>query len=154
VRFLGFFFWKWEEDFHVREHVRAYDYDYDENPQAELRLPQPRTDAELERVLGSLINRPYRRGFSPWEVLLVHPFRSGSEGKEETVILWRFHHSMGDFYGWIHIMLSDCYDFREFKTPAPSRSKSKSPSKLLTALKFPWDLAKVSVDFDEVIRSE
>lgn len=113
---LGFTFWKEEQDFSVDNHVREF-----EVPKEELNNNSDFvTEKQLLKALGPLATKPFPKGMSPWEALAIKnykkagnshlhkdfkqtvhiapvPNKSSGEVDEEYAIILRIHHALGKF---------------------------------------------------------
>ena len=143
TQFLGFFFWKWDDFFNINHHVRIYDY-----TEPSLMLPEVCVENDLRRVTSALVTKPYRKGRSPWEILLV-PKYCHNETVESSVLVLRIHHAVADGFSVLKLLfrLADNDDIQlpQAKFPVLTTGQ-KFLRNLVVAVRAPYDIAKVAVD--------
>ena len=128
--YLNYSFWKEDENFDLNNHVRTYDYHG-----GELWLPEKFvTETNLERVTGGLLAQPWKKGQSPWELLVIHSYGERGNG---TVLLFRLHHSMGDGFS-ISKLLQRLGDNDNMKTLEPTFPKLTITQRCLAGLTLPF----------------
>src|SRR4051794_24544667 len=59
TRFLGYFFWEWDQNFDINHHVRLYDYK-DEPGMSLTSADSGCTEEALVRASGKLLTRPFK----------------------------------------------------------------------------------------------
>ena len=96
--FLNYFFLKDDPHFDLKNHIRDYDYG------GSLALPQSCDESDLQRVMGGLLAAPWKKGRSPWEILIVNNYKEDGN-KVRTAIVVRLHHSLADGYSILKITL-------------------------------------------------
>ena len=146
TQFSGFMFWKWERNFDLNNHVRMYDY-----TEPELALLSPCTENDLKRLARTLISKPYVKGRSPWEIMVIpdYEYVDSSDGKTRigSVLTLRIHHGLADGLS-IAKMWYQLFN-QEFIFPATTFPQLSLPMKALQfttqVLKFPYDLAQLMV---------
>ncbi|CAG7723457.1 unnamed protein product [Allacma fusca] len=123
TRCWGYSFWKTDEDFNVRNHVRKFDYD-------NLGLPSPTDESLIKRVLPKLGEIPWKPNRSHWEALIVssYEFVNNCESKSVsqrncTLLIFRFDHFLLD--GLSTISLFRVLFRSEFNIPKPRRNERK-----------------------------
>ena len=147
TQFLGFLFWKWDANFSVDNHVHLYDH-----TEAKLALSSPCTEDDLKKVTGELLAKPFVKGISPWEAVVIPNYvaKNNSDGREQTVIVFRIHHAMADGFSILK-MTFKLFDL-EKKARVPKVSFPKlSPYQhvmqtLLFPFKLPFDVAEMLVE--------
>ena len=142
-RWLGFIFWKWDKNFNLTDHIRLYDHDdldwsnnvVDEN--------------DLLRIRPTLMKKGWKVNKSPWEFLLIPNFNDAEraenflgdsnevrveskvKNKNGTALIFRFHHGIGDGFGFFNLLWKNlaCEDAEEVKLPVSNMSAppSKGP---------------------------
>ena len=133
TEFLGYSFWKPEQKFSLKRHIRDYDL------KGDLALPSPCRSNDLKRVIGGIAGKLYTRDRSPWEILLIQNYRADNDPRPKTVIVVRHHHALIDGYG----LVSMIRHLFETKYPLPRLQFPKPPLwyRVLAPLKMPYDSA-------------
>ena len=105
TRFGSYFFWKEEENFDIKRHIRPFDY------QLPVKCSDTKdaiiTDEGLQIIFAKLLNEPWSRGQSPWEWLVLQNYSSDGESISETgrtATIFRINHALGEGYS-VHNML-------------------------------------------------
>lgn len=80
------YIWQDEPDFDIKKHIRR------------LEGGGPRSEEDLQKMLGENFSSPMREDISPWEIL-VTPL--DLPGKDQTAICIRIHHAIGDGFAMI-----------------------------------------------------
>ena len=137
TEYLGFIFWKWDKNFSLIHHIRVYDY-----KEPHLALPELCTEEDLKRVTGDLISKPFVEGTSPWEMLLVPKYReSGNDrGKDQTVLIFRIHHTMADGYSILEIILK-LFNSEDSKVLKANFPRLSAWTKIKSTFLLPFDIA-------------
>lgn len=97
THWAGYTFWQKDEKFNIDNHVSCY------------HQTGAVDEKELHKIKLELLNRPFTRNKSPWEVLIVKNFEPDldnnahvvDKNKEYTAVVIRFHHSMVDGFSVI-----------------------------------------------------
>lgn len=107
-QWLGFLFWKWEKNFNIDEHITYY----------EPSLNKEVGDKELTELRQHLVKKPYVKGMSPWEIVLVKNYTpsyiipendDGTGGPHQgpkSVVIIRLHHGVADGYSMLELFLN------------------------------------------------
>lgn len=80
------YIWQDEPDFDIKKHIRR------------LESGGPRSEEDLQKMLGENFSSSMREDISPWEIL-VTPL--DLPGKDQTAICIRIHHAIGDGFAMI-----------------------------------------------------
>ena len=80
------YIWQDEPDFDIKKHIRR------------LEGGGPRSEEDLQKMLGENFSSSMREDISPWEIL-VTPL--DLPGKDQTAICIRIHHAIGDGFAMI-----------------------------------------------------
>ena len=93
----GFLFWKWEERFDIKEHIRTYDYAGKLRDQLQ-NGTRPVNAEMLMEVCDELVYKPFKPSTSPWEVFVINNYRESDSGTGpvSTALVVRIHHCLGD----------------------------------------------------------
>ncbi|CAG7821769.1 unnamed protein product [Allacma fusca] len=87
--YFGVTFFRWDQTYDLRYHIRSYDY------HGRLAVPNPCEAPNLKRILRRLIHKRWWRRHSPWELLVIPNFRLQSDPDNfKTVLVLRFHPSL------------------------------------------------------------
>ena len=148
TQFCGFMFWKWDKNFDLSNHIRMYDY-----TESEIAIPSPCTEEDLRRIAGNLVSRPYVKGRSPWEILIIPDYlyvdSEDGQVKLGSVYTLRIHHALADGFSLFKLWV-ELFD-PGFKIPSANFPKLSTPLKILRfflhVFKFPYDLAKTVLLF-------
>ncbi|CAG7786243.1 unnamed protein product, partial [Allacma fusca] len=122
TKFLGFYFWKSDKDFDVRNHVRKLDSN-------NFSMSTP-TDEEtaFKLIFPKLIDTPWKPHRSHWEILLLDSCKlscsSGSDTKLGSLIIFRFDHALCDGFSILGIFKTLCQS--QFTTVQASRAQNMS----------------------------
>ncbi|CAG7733919.1 unnamed protein product [Allacma fusca] len=142
VNVLGYSFWKTDDNFDLRNHVRKYDYN-------NCNLPIPTDEPALKLVLPKLVDLPWGRNKSHWEILIVDSYKlnylsSETTSKKGSLIIFRFDHFLCDFSSIIGIFRTLFQS--KFNTPALGRNDRALSflQRTRLALTFPYEVFKQS----------
>lgn len=106
TRFMGFRVWKDDPDFHISNHIAQ-------------KVHQGPLDMSV--IHQELINKPYSRNHSPWEIILINSV--STTGVETSVVAARLHHAMADGKSILKLFV-ECLGQKSLKTaqatPAPT----------------------------------
>lgn len=105
----GYLFWKWVKNFKIEDHVSVFEKSETEE-MSELDLINLRTE---------LISKPYKKGISPWEFVVVRNYHpkfplmidvdSNCDEKyksKKSVLIMRIHHGCTDGYSLLKLFLN------------------------------------------------
>ncbi|CAG7729993.1 unnamed protein product [Allacma fusca] len=95
-KWLGFLFWKWEDNFDVKYHVRPY---------FEPETTKVTTLEEITEIIKKLTWSPFKEKTSPWEFLFVPKCEYDSR-EPKLVALFRFHHGLSDGFSILRLLLN------------------------------------------------
>ena len=150
AHFMGYPFYRTDENFDLKNHVRTYDYTEDG-----LALPNPDhvTQQHLEERLPSLVALPWKRNRSNWEILLFENYyKGGPDAEKHTAILVRMSHGLADGHS-LHKLVLRLMQLEEpkFKFTNPLDKLDKSfMGKMRLYVGFPFklfhDTAELSLD--------
>ena len=135
----GFLFWKWEENFDIKKHIRAYDGKFKDQF---LNGSKPVNLETITEVTDELVYQPFKRLKSPWEALLIHNYRESDPvsgepvGPASTVMILRIHHCLGDGFSIMKTFNYDITQAKEFDSAVPKYVSPKRRSPVLRALEF------------------
>ncbi|CAG7825296.1 unnamed protein product [Allacma fusca] len=105
VSWMGYHFWKWDEDFKIENHVRYYDGIYAD------RIAKEGVTEELQPLLGAeFIRTPFTPKRSPWEAYLAHNVivKDGDPvNKPKSLLVLRIHHSLADGFAVLKVITVD-----------------------------------------------
>lgn len=109
-RWMGFMFWKQDNNFDVNNHVFAHElnnkWGADESEKFQCELVE------------EMLNKPYIAKRSPWEVHVVRNFKyEAPQGKDEnineeeeyTLVTIRFHHTLGDGFALTYAIVEGLF---------------------------------------------
>lgn len=125
VRCCKFMFWVWDEDFNIEAHVRLHRVvsDTDEN--------KVWNETDILKLQANLLRKQWMRNKSLWELELVPNYstsaRTSSTRQLKTVMLIRFHESLGDIASWFRLFLTSLCDNEEGHSLS-NHHHSSSPS--------------------------
>lgn len=130
---MGFMFWKQDKKFSLKNHTHFHSLDPEISS----------LDAEnfLREFIESLLNRPYPRKQSPWELHVFHNFKSSDleNSKEnqtvpQSLIVLRIHHAMVDMYSMFNLVIEKLYgkSFSDVKLAVPSQHPATRPISYIT----------------------
>ncbi|CAG7820995.1 unnamed protein product [Allacma fusca] len=138
-KWMGFYFWRWDKQFEIKNHVKNYE--------GSLRNQVCEEDS-LPILVNDLTNQPFKKGHSPWEIVLlsnvnIKPTREFYfvEGPEEnkprnqSVIIFRLHHSLADGISIQHLLMDVAGYAQPDKRVTGNRNRNIS---LINALTFPF----------------
>lgn len=109
--FGGYLFWKWEKDFNIDDHVSVY----------EPSETREMSELDLINCRVELISKPYKKGVSPWEFvvmknyhprypLMIEPDVKPEDGDvskgKKSVLIMRIHHGVTDGYSLLKLWLN------------------------------------------------
>ena len=100
VQFMGFFFWKNDTSFDVKNHVKLYGNE-------ELEIVE--SHRKLNEIWNELSMKPFDAGRSPWEVIVIPDFRENKycgEGRARWVMIFRWHHCLSDGFSILNLLSS------------------------------------------------
>ncbi|CAG7721020.1 unnamed protein product [Allacma fusca] len=134
TNFMGWAFWKRDLDFDFRNHIRDYDYE------GKLAIPNPCNEEDFRNVLGKIVQAPWDRERSPWEILRVPNFLYN--GCKNSMIVIRVEHVLGDGYSILDTIKT--ITGSEFPVPKLSLLSKKLSfwDKIGKFLRTPYDLAE------------
>ena len=141
---LGYLFWKWDEDFKVENHVKAYDGPY---------KTEGMTEEDIPELMKELATKPFEPGRSPWEFWILNNTRLKRDpnGNPKTILLFRAHHSMADGFAITRLLVEDIARV-PMTTPAIKKEKPGLLSQLVKLIKAPYELISLSIhswDFND-----
>jgi hypothetical protein len=139
VNWGGYRFWKDCPDFNLEEHVRLYN---DTGASC--------TDKDILELRESLANANWKRGKPLWEFILVqncYPKSAASNSGPHTTVFIRWHHSAGDGYSWLHLIIDGLCQRPKFKNALPSVPRRSLASRLLFWVSFPFKCAWALAEF-------
>ncbi|CAL8102771.1 unnamed protein product [Orchesella dallaii] len=144
---LGFTFWKKEENFQLENHVRELDpseYDFLKNNNKSEDGVAVKED-QLMKILGARSTKCFPPGVSPWEALIIRNYKKASpqlhhdfkanvpissveklgEKDCEFALVLRIHHAIGDGYSIMKLIMSNlCMGALDRVPKAPVRRLS------------------------------
>lgn len=112
---MGYAFWRKEEDFRLEEHVRFYEGIENNNDRSI-------TEDEVIKLMGPITTKPFPDKMSPWEVLIfprfipskpqIHRCKDtirveGSEQDHKFALLFRVHHGISDGYSIMKLLMKN-----------------------------------------------
>ncbi|CAG7836659.1 unnamed protein product [Allacma fusca] len=137
VNFMGYLFWKWDENFSFKNHIRNYEPD-------NLRESRPLREKDMEQILSELMPMKWTAGQSPWEAIRISNYIPTGKSEPHLAMLIRFHHTIGD--GFSVKELFENFGGVQFKTPQMEAVKYKWWKRILRfiylAIKMPLDMAR------------
>lgn len=102
VEHWDYWFWTPAKNFDINDHIRYGTYN------------ALKTDAELKEIVNATINRPISLSKPQWEIIvlpcLISEENSDLEPKEQTAIVLRAHHAIGDGVSFLRIIVSQLSD--------------------------------------------
>jgi hypothetical protein len=145
VNWGGYYFWKDCPDFKLEEHVRLYDEDSAGGINHQ--------DEDIILLRDKALNQKWERNKPTWELVLVHncyPQFASNPGPHTTIFV-RWHHSAGDGYSWLHLIIDSLCERPKFKNALPSREPRSLASSLLYWASFvfrgTWAFAEFAMFF-------
>jgi len=99
---LGFQFWRWEDNFNIKEHIRRYDGKYKNEPIV--------TDKILLKIIKDLTYQSWPEGKSPWEFLQIPNYQMDNDVDscvQKSIFIFRIHHGLGDGYYILKLLMED-----------------------------------------------
>jgi hypothetical protein len=138
VNWGGYSFWKECPDFNVDKHIRIYN------------ATRPsHTDKDIQHLRESLVNAKWERNKPLWEVILVqnHYPKGASNPGPPTTIFVRYHHTVGDGYSWLNLIIQYLCQKPTFKNALPSVPRRSLASRLLFWVSFPFKCAWALAEF-------
>ncbi|CAG7786063.1 unnamed protein product, partial [Allacma fusca] len=133
--FLGYAFWKTDEDFNLDLHIREYDY------KGELGLPDPCQVNDILKLSGKLITSRWAESSrSPWEILVVNNAIEEGSFEPSTCLIIKIDHVLCDGYSIVNLM----EQLFNIKMPTPNIRSSQREftalEKLGLVFRIPYDL--------------
>ncbi|CAG7824678.1 unnamed protein product [Allacma fusca] len=95
---LGYFFWKNDEDFNIKNHVKLY---FNQKPGNFI------SDMEVNDAWNEMSMKPFDRDRSPWEVILIPFYRQNRHKGDESsksVLIFRWHHALSDGFSILNLL--------------------------------------------------
>jgi hypothetical protein len=138
VNWGGYSFWKECPDFNLENHIRTYN------------ATRPsHTDKDIQHLRESLVNAKWERNKPLWEVILVqnHYPKGASNPGPHTTIFVRHHHTVGDGYSWLNLIIQYLCQKPTFKNALPSVPRRSLASRLLFWVSFPFKCAWAVAEF-------
>jgi hypothetical protein len=132
-KWMGFMFWRWDKSFDLNNHIKI------ESKHG------PCNRYKIDKIKQSLLIKPWTRGRSPWEFILV-PNYSDEDGAQKIIILFIFQHGLGDGFSWMKIINLLAGNTLEVERVQALQRQSRSSGSLnplrnvLVLLKSPYDL--------------
>lgn len=117
----GFTFWEAEKNFKIEKHIRIM-----EAPQLTLL-----DKGSLKRLFVDLVNQPFEKGRSPWELVIVTDENDSNRCEvRKTMILFKIHHALIDGFSMLNLG-QQIFQKNEIGAGGDTRvvSKSLSPKK-------------------------
>lgn len=115
--YWGTLIWKNELDFRLEEHIKERYVD----------------QINLSDIHQELINKPYQKWRSPWEVVL---YRINGNDQRQCVLGLKIHHTMADARSIIKCIV-ECLGKKPLKTAEPRKIEQTKIEKLLFIANFP-----------------
>ena len=130
----GFPFWKEEENFSLESHIRVWE----ETGETET------TEEDFVAKMGPLTTRPFAKGMSPWEMLIIPNYiasvtppdpqfiedfvgnnnnNNDEKSEKRFVIIFRFHHTLCDGFSMAKLFVQNFGGQPEENTPRAARKK-------------------------------
>jgi len=124
VKWMGFLFWKEDQDFRVENHVHYHNQTGGGIPDqnGNLTVDQKIDDEYLKRLERQVVNEPYCAGRSAWEMKIVPNYvpAIGKGGVTDyTAILFKIHHSFVDGYSLVRLAVTEVCDGSLDDIPLP-----------------------------------
>jgi hypothetical protein len=143
-RWIGFLFWKWEEKFDIKEHMR-YLFSKDENCKS-----KPTSDEELKKIIKDLTAKPFEQGKSPWEFLFLPNYlETGDSTPQKSVLIFRVHHGFCDGFTILWLLMKEVNNISMENVAKPAELRKNIFLRILTAATFwiraPYDFLKLIV---------
>ena len=110
VPWLGYLFWKWDRNFAMENHVHVY-----KGPGKVEGI----TEEDMPGIVKDLATKPFPVGRSPWDVWVWNDAKleedtgaTGDDddgGKKKRLFLLRMHHSLGDGFSIMKLLVEDIH---------------------------------------------
>ncbi|CAG7724171.1 unnamed protein product [Allacma fusca] len=147
---MGYLFWKWDENFHVQNHIDICD---------EFKTQSgPVLESTVLKLNEKLLSQPWPDQRSPWKFLLINNYERGQFPK--TLVLLVLHHGMGDGYSFLKLIQNHLVgDIYKGKTAKPKMGIASPGKDIWGSLVLPFKIAyefseqALSYDFNEWHRS-
>lgn len=100
---MGFMFWKQDFKFDLSHHLK-----FQKIPETTRDVEDTTSQIYIHSLVEDLLNRPFPRGRSPWEIYIVENYKNSElastklVSKSMTAIVLRFHHSLADGYSLLY----------------------------------------------------
>ena len=137
--FMFHTFWKPESNYSTGRHIRDYDLE------GEFKLPSPCSMEDVQKILGSLVDKPWPDDFSPWEILLIKNFKTAQDDlRSTTALIFRHSHGLIDGYGLVSVIKE--LSGSKYDLPLPNFPEAPVHERILSAMKVPYYLGPDSLD--------
>jgi hypothetical protein len=98
-RWWGFYFWRWDTEFDIRNHIRRYDGKYKDAPVVD--------DKTLLQIIKELTWKGWHPRRSPWEFLQIPNYKGDGDEIGKSILIFRIHHVLGDGYYILKLLMED-----------------------------------------------
>ncbi|CAL8085290.1 unnamed protein product [Orchesella dallaii] len=135
--FMGFFFWKWEKDFKLENHLKIY------------RLKatsEEGVDEELRNFAEHQLNKPFIPKLSPWEGFVIH-----EKSVDKTYLIFRYHHGLADGFSSMNAFIEGLggTSFSSLALPSPKNTEyGLTKNRFFTFFSFPF---RLWIEFSHVL---
>jgi len=158
TKIWGFYCWKWEENFDIRDHIQIYNGKFKEQFE---NGTKPVNATTLTEVTNELLYNFFKPKKSPWEAHIIHnyqemdPVTGLPAGPVSTAVMFRLHHVLCDGFSFMKTIAVDMAQQQKLETGLPSQAQSRHGNGiLLKTLNFflssPYDLVKDWVSANDV----
>ena len=138
VSWMGYHFWRWDQNFRIENHVRMYDGVYKNKVDKE-----GCTVDTLRLISAEFIRTPFAPGRSPWEAVVIHNVTTEEDvdgaSQPKSVVALRVHHSLADGFSVLKVITIDLMVAQYERAQAQFQNKTLA-RKILDVL---WALIKL-----------
>ncbi|CAL8097250.1 unnamed protein product [Orchesella dallaii] len=127
-KWLGFMFWKWEEKFDIKDHMR---YIFPDDIDATI------NEEDLRQLIKQLAWKPFQDKKSPWEFLFVPNYKeNGKDYPDKSVLFLRVHHGFCDGFAILNLLLKEVNNISMANVAKPARIQKNFLIKSLETVLF------------------
>lgn len=129
-KWLGFYFWRWDSSFDIKNHIRKYDGKYKDEETID--------DTTLLQIIKEQTWKGWNPKRSPWEFLQIPNYKGtdDSDGVQKSILIFRIHHVLGDGYFILKLLMEDISGISCQKAAQPKYIQRSGWNKLLHAVLF------------------
>jgi hypothetical protein len=148
VKWMGFFFWKEDQNFDLRAHIHYYrptSITYEENGNEEDPKGVTVDVKYVQEVEKQLINEPYAEGKSAWELIILPNYKPEFSHTTPpagtcTAVFLKLHHSFIDGFSLTRLINNEICNGEPGDLPQPNFPKQNCLLPIFMFFKTPYDM--------------